>query len=75
MGTPDPIAMVKECADWDAQYFPLAGGDVINMMVRFGLISIEDAKAAYIEVPKKHGYENITAPAYHATDPDDVIPF
>jgi hypothetical protein len=46
--------MVRECADWDAQCFPLTGGDVIAIMVRFGLVPLEDAKVAYIGCVQRH---------------------
>lgn len=54
-------AMVKELADWDFQSFPLAGGDVVNMLVRFGLITAGEAKAAYIEAANAHGID-VSAP-------------
>ena len=76
---PDAIAMVKECANWDANCFPLAGGDVISMMVRFGLITPEAAKEAYLAVMKENGLERDHEGdgPYAATfvTPDDKIPF
>jgi hypothetical protein len=76
--TPDAIGMVRECADWDAKWVPLTGGDVIALMIRFGLVKTDEAKEAYFGVLKQLG---VTGPdcgepvlETFVTD-DDKIPF
>ena len=46
----DIRAMIKELADWDRQCFPLGGGNMIDLLVKHGLVSADDASQMYRDV-------------------------
>lgn len=67
--------MADHVADWEVQCFPLTGGDVLAMMIKFGLLSVDDAKAAYWAARERHGEcDAPPTPSYNVTD-DDCTPF
>lgn len=72
----DVRAMVRELADWDRQGFPLGGGDMIVLMVRFGFVTAEEAEQTYREFMREHDEDDEWPPASNAyVTPDDAIPF
>lgn len=72
----DVRAMVRELADWDRQCFPLGGGDMIRLMVRFGFVTMDEAERVYREFMREHDEDEEWPPAHNAdVTPDDAIPF
>ena len=56
--TSDAIeAIVEELAEWDQKGFPLGGGNVINIFVRNGLLTVETAERIYRRVAAKYESE------------------
>jgi hypothetical protein len=53
---PNPIlTLAFECAEWEVQEFPMAGGDVLSIMHRLGLITEEQAEEAIKAARLVHG--------------------
>lgn len=62
---PDVREMVRELADWDRQCFPLGGGDMMRLMIRFGFATAEEVEAIYREFMREKGEDIEWPPADH----------
>lgn len=75
----DLKGLVMELADWDRQIMPLGGGDMLQMLVRFGFASDEEVEKLYRAAMLEFGEDGdyVWPPAYNelAAHPDDKIPF
>ena len=71
----DVKAMVRELADWDRQCFPLGGGDMIRLMVRFEFVTLEEAERIYREFMVEQGEDIEWPPAHNDQASGDAIPF
>lgn len=71
--------ILRECAEWDVNCFPLAGGDVAVMLLSAGLVTEDEIQAAYKKAMAEDGesMDGVTKvhPAYFAATPDEEIPF
>lgn len=75
----DLKGIVTDLADWDRKIIPLGGGDMLNLLVRYGFASAEDVERLYRAAMHELGEDedSIWPPAYSeavARD-DDQIPF
>lgn len=73
--------LMDEISDWGARDYPLAGGDVLSMIVKHGLATAPEAVAAYegarAKVRTEDGRfaETVEVVFTDVTKPDDKIPF
>ena len=73
--TADVKGMIRELADWELQCFPLSGGDVIKIMVRFGIVGLEDAERYFQEFLTENGVSLQRMMPTGDSGEDDKIPF
>lgn len=74
----DVEALLDEISDWGVQNFPLAGGDVLSMLVKHGITTKEAAQAAYARARERHhewGGAEVTYGMKDVTDEKDMIDF
>lgn len=50
----DTTALLDEVSDWGVQNFPLAGGDVLVMLVKHGFATKEQVQDAYQRAMDRH---------------------
>ncbi len=74
----DTRGLIRELADWDRQCFPLGGGDLMTLLVRFDFVPMAEMEAIYREYMREREDEHEWPPAYNVTAlgiDGDAIPF
>ena len=71
-------ALMDEISDWGVRDYPLAGGDVLSMLVKHGFATKDEAITAYEAARKRHPDYHEGETIYGMTDvtaPKDMIDF